>query len=95
MRLRALGPSRRLEETVGMSDEIEQAIKQWAPELNPKDVRAFMDEHQQPADEPDSHAVWAVKVLRQRGEGQHGDGAPLDTITDAMRNHDESQRGGS
>jgi len=78
-----------------MTDEIEQAVRQWAPELNPEDVRAFMDEHPKPDDEPDSHAVWAAKLLRQIGEGQYGEGAPTETITEAMRSHDETQSGGS
>jgi hypothetical protein len=72
-------------------DEVEQAIRIHAPELTSEAVRAFMHEHPRPADESDSHAVWAAKVLRQRGEGQFGEGAPLDTVTEAMRHHDERQ----
>jgi len=71
--------------------EIEQAIRDWAPELHQEDVRAFMDEHDKPVGESDSHAVWAVKLLRQRGEGRRGDGASLDSITDAMRSRDEGR----
>jgi hypothetical protein len=77
---------------MAMSDrEIQRAVREWAPELDADQVRAFMDEHEKPADEPDSHAVWAAKLLRQRGEGQYGDGAPLDTVTNAMRRHDQRQ----
>lgn len=72
-------------------DEIKRAVREYAPELDPEEVRAFMGEHDKPADESDSHAVWAAKVLRARGEGQYGDGASLDTIRDAMRYHDENQ----
>jgi hypothetical protein len=81
-----------VEETVEMSDEIERAVRQWAPELDPEKVREFMEEHDKPQREQDSHAVWAVKVMRQLGEGQYGEGAPLDTVADAMRDHDETQQ---
>ena len=73
------------------TDEIKRAVREHAPELDPEEVRAFMEKHDKPAAESDSHAVWAAKVLRARGEGQYGDGAPLDTVTEAMRYHDKNQ----
>ena len=56
-----------------------------APELDPADVVAFMDEHAKPADEPDSHLGWAVRVLRERGEGEFGEGLPVDRVVEQIR----------
>jgi hypothetical protein len=59
-----------------------------APELDPGDVAAFMDEHAKPADEPDSHVGWAVRVLRERGEGEVGEGLPVDRVVEQIRKFD-------
>jgi hypothetical protein len=71
--------------------EMERYVRDYAPELDPRKVRAFMAEHDKPEAERDSHVAWATKLLRQRGEGQIGDGPPLDTVADAMRRHDQQQ----
>ncbi len=70
--------------------EIQDCVARYAPELDPQEVREFMAEHNKPGDESDSHAVWAIKLLRQRGEGQFKEGAPIETVVDAMRRHDET-----
>jgi hypothetical protein len=61
---------------------------QHAPELDPGDVAAFMEEHPKPADEPDSHLGWAVRVLRERGEGEVGEGLPVDRVVEQIRKFD-------
>ena len=73
-----------------MSDqEIEEAVTQYAPELKIEEVREFMAEHAKPDDEPDSHAVWAAKLLRQRGESSFGERASTEHVADALRQRDE------
>jgi hypothetical protein len=64
-------------------------VTEHAPELDPGDVSAFMNEHPKPADEPDSHLGWAVRVLRERGEGEVGEGLPVDRVVDEMRRLDQ------
>jgi hypothetical protein len=60
-------------------------VAEHAPELDPADVAAFMDEHAKPGDEPDSHIGWAVRVLRERGEGEVGEGLPVDRVVEEKR----------
>ena len=63
-------------------------VAEHAPELDPGDVSAFMSEHPKPAGEPDSHLAWAVRVLRERGEGEVGNGLPVDRVVDEIRRFD-------
>ncbi|HWE13678.1 MAG TPA: hypothetical protein VG365_09215 [Solirubrobacteraceae bacterium] len=63
-------------------------VAEHAPELDPGDVNAFMDEHPKPADEPDSHVGWAVRILRERGEGEVGEGLGVDRVVDEIRRLD-------
>jgi hypothetical protein len=65
--------------------EVAEYVSEHAPELDPEDVSAFMDEHPKPGDVPVSHLGWAVQVLRQRGEGEHGDGLPVDQVVSEIR----------
>jgi hypothetical protein len=65
--------------------EVAEYVTEHAPELDPEAVRAFMDEHPKPDDEPSSHLGWAVQVLRQRGEGEVGDGLPVDQVVNEIR----------
>ena len=44
-----------------------------------------MTEHAKPADETDSHVAWAVRVLRETGEGEVGDGLPVDRVVSEIR----------
>jgi hypothetical protein len=60
-------------------------VTEHAPELDPKDVSAFLTEHPKPDDEPRSHIGWAVHVLRERGEGEVGDGLPVDRVVSEIR----------
>ncbi len=48
-----------------------------------------MDEHAKPADEPDSHLGWAVRVMRERGEGEFGEGLPVDRVVEQIRRLDD------
>ena len=68
--------------------EVEEYVRQFAPELDPGDVYAFMDEHAKPDGEPDSHVQWATRLLRSRGEGEHGGGPAIDRVADEMRRRD-------
>ncbi|MFZ0040339.1 MAG: hypothetical protein WAK93_03465 [Solirubrobacteraceae bacterium] len=68
--------------------DVEQYVQEHAPELEPDDVITFMDEHPKPPDEPGSHIGWAVQVLRQRGEGEVGDGLPVDRVVSEIRRLD-------
>ncbi len=63
-------------------------VAEHAPELDPAEVAAFMDEHAKPADEPDLHLGWAVRVLRERGEGEVGEGLPVDRVVEEIRRRD-------
>jgi hypothetical protein len=60
-------------------------VAEHAPELDPAEVASFMDEHDRPADEPDSHVGWAVRMLRERREGEFGEGLPVDRVVDEIR----------
>ena len=64
-------------------------VAEHAPELVPADVQAFMDEHAKPKGEPESHLAWAVRVLRERGEGEVGEGLPVDRVVGEIRRLDE------
>ncbi len=63
-------------------------VAERAPELDPGDVAAFMEEHAKPADEPDSHLGWAVRVLRERGEGEVGEGLSVERVVEEIRRRD-------
>ena len=60
-------------------------VSEHAPELDAADVAQFIDEHPKPGDEPGSHVAWAVRVLRERGAGEVGDGLPVDRVVDEIR----------
>jgi hypothetical protein len=68
--------------------EIEDYVREYAPEMDPQEVIDFMAEHGKPEGEFDSHVGWATKLLRERGEGQFADGPPIEKVTSAMRQHD-------
>jgi hypothetical protein len=68
-------------------DQTSEYVEHHAPELDPQDVRAFMAEHPKPDDEP-SHIGWAVRTLRERGEGEAGDGLSVDRVAAELRRHD-------
>jgi hypothetical protein len=71
------------------SQEVIDFVAQSAPELDPAEVARFMAEHAKPADEPDSHVAWAVRVLRETGEGEVGDGLPVDRVVSEIRRLDQ------
>ena len=68
--------------------DIAEYVNEHAPELEPDEVRKFMDEHAKPDDEPGSQIAWAVRLLRQRGENEFGDGLPVDRVADELRRRD-------
>jgi hypothetical protein len=60
-------------------------VSEHAPELDPRDVSEFMAEHPKPEDETEPHLAWAVRVLRERGEGEVGDGLSVDRVVSEIR----------
>ena len=70
------------------SQEIADFVAERAPELDPADVNRFMAAHAKPADEPGSHVAWAVRVLRETGEGEVGRGLPVDRVVSEIRRMD-------
>jgi hypothetical protein len=69
-------------------DKIAEYVSEHAPQLDPQEVREFMAEHAKPDEEPGSHLAWAVGVLRQRREGEVGDGLSVDTVVNEIRRQD-------
>lgn len=70
------------------SAEIVDFVAERAPELDPADVSRFMAQHAKPADEPESHVAWAVRVMRETGEGEVGKGLPVDRVVSEIRRMD-------
>lgn len=60
--------------------EVAEYVGENAPELDPEDVRAFMADHPKPDDEESSQLEWAVRLLRERGEKEAGDGLSVDRV---------------
>jgi hypothetical protein len=69
--------------------QVADYVRDNAPELDPKNVSAFMAEHAKPDDQPGSHIEWAVRVLRQRGENEVGDGLSVDAVANELRRRDQ------
>lgn len=70
------------------SQDIIDFVSHAAPELDAAVVSRFMAEHPKPADEPESHVAWAVRVLRETGEGEVGEGLPVDRVVEERRRLD-------
>jgi hypothetical protein len=68
--------------------DVADYVERHAPELDPAEVSAFMAEHPKPPDETDAHLAWAVRVLRERGEGEVGRGLRVDRVVDEIRRRD-------
>jgi hypothetical protein len=67
------------------SQEVVDFVAERAPELDAAEVSRFMAEHAKPADEGGSHVAWAVRVLRETGEGEVGKGLPVDRVVSEIR----------
>jgi hypothetical protein len=65
--------------------EVTEYVAEHAPELDPAHVTVFMREHDKPDDERGSHVAWAVRVMRERSEGEVGEGLPVDRVVNEMR----------
>lgn len=76
------------ENTPEPSREVADYVAEHAPELDPAAVAQFMAEHPKPGDEPDSHVAWAVRTLRETGEGEIGEGLPVDRVIGERRRLD-------
>ena len=71
-----------------MPDEVTIYVSRYAPELDPEDVRKFMAAHSQPGDQRSTHVQWATRMLREQGEGEFGDGLPVDQVARELRRRD-------
>jgi hypothetical protein len=70
------------------SRKVADFVAEHAPELDPAAVSAFMQEHPKPGDQPGTHIEWAVRVMRERTEGEFGEGLPVDRVVGEMRRLD-------
>ena len=70
------------------SQEVIDFVARRAPELDPAEVAGFMAKHAKPAGERESHVAWAVRVLRETGEGELGAGLPVDRVVSEIRRLD-------
>ena len=68
--------------------EVADFVAEHAPELDAAEVSRFMAAHPKPDDEPASHVAWAVRVLRETGEGEVGEGLPVDRVVSEIRRMD-------
>jgi hypothetical protein len=75
-------------DTDGPSQEVVDFVAERAPELDPAEVSRFMAAHAKPADETGSHIAWAVRVMRETGEGETGDGLGVDRVVSEIRRMD-------
>ena len=81
---------------MGMNDEqqsepsqaLVEAVREFAPELDPAEVADFMAEHPLPDGERGTHVEWAVRILRERGDGEAGDRPSVARVADEMRRRD-------
>jgi len=73
------------DETTQPTREVSEFVAEHAPELDPAEVTAFMRKHDKPDDERGSHVAWACRVMRERGEGEVGEGLPVDRVVNEMR----------
>lgn len=64
---------------------VAEYVGEHAPELDPADVAAFMADHPKPGDERGPHVAWAVRVMREVGEGEVGDGLAVDRVVSEIR----------
>jgi len=69
-------------------DRVAAYVAEHAPELDPAEVRAFLGEHPKPDDEPADHLAWAVRTMRERREGEHGDGLGVERVVREIRRLD-------
>jgi hypothetical protein len=67
---------------------VAEYVREHAPELDPEEVSTFMAEHEKPEEESGSQLAWAVRVLRQRHEGEAGDGLSVDSVVNEIRRRD-------
>ncbi|MGA9856683.1 MAG: hypothetical protein WBQ18_02405 [Solirubrobacteraceae bacterium] len=65
--------------------DVDAYVAEHTPELDPANVREFLAEHPKPDDEPGSHIAWAVRILRQRAEGETGGGLGVDRVVSELR----------
>jgi hypothetical protein len=56
--------------------DVAEYVSRHAPELNEKEVVAFLNQHDKPEQERGFHVEWAVRALRERREGEQRGGLP-------------------
>jgi hypothetical protein len=67
------------------SPSLADYVERHAPELRAADVAGFLSEHDPPQAERDAPYAWAVRVLRERSEGEHGEGLSVDRVVGEIR----------
>jgi hypothetical protein len=72
----------------GPPAEIVEYVQRYARELDPADVAAFLDAHPQPDEDTDSPVAWAVRKLRDQGDGEAPEGLGVDRVVDEIRRFD-------
>jgi len=74
-----------------LADEIDGYVEENAPELDPGEVRKFIESNEKPSSEPGTEIEWATRTLRARRQDEQPDGPPLEMVEEEMRRHDERQ----
>jgi len=74
-----------------MSDNVKDYVAAHAPELDPREVREFMAEHEKPTNEPGTQLEWATKLLHAWRTGEREERPSLEIVEEEMRHHDERQ----
>jgi hypothetical protein len=74
-----------------MSDEIDDYVREHAPELDAGEVREFMERNEKPVSEPGTEIEWATRLVRGRRGEEVEEGPSLEMVEEEMRRHDERQ----
>jgi len=74
-------------------DEIKRYVEQHAPELDPDEVREFMERHDKPTQEPGTPLEWATGLLLRRRHGEQEEGPSIELVEETMREHDAEWHG--
>jgi hypothetical protein len=76
-----------------MNDEIRDHVEQHAPELDPDEVREFLERHEKPAREPGTVLEWAIELLRRRARAEEEEPPSIEVVRETMREHDSEWHG--
>ena len=71
-----------------MPDEITTYVSRYAPSSTLKRSGSSWPRIPKPDDQPGTHVQWATRILREQGEGEFGDGLPVDQVAREIRRRD-------